>query len=98
VLGDLVTAHPDAVVADRDGPGSCVGTDPDPQLIALTRGQRGIGERREPEPVNGVGRIRDQLTEKDLLVAVQRVDHEVENLDDLGLETVAFPVGLSGHE
>ena len=48
--------------------------------------ERLVGERLEAQLVAGVRRVRDQLAQEDLLVAVQGVDHQVEQLLDLGLE------------
>ena len=52
--------------------------------------QRGVGERLEAQLVAGVRGVGDQLAQEDLLVAVQRVDHQVEELLDLGLEAEGF--------
>ena len=81
--------HADAVVDDRDGPGRRVVLHADLQLgIGLQ--QRGVGQRLEAQPVGGIGGIGDQLPEKDLPVAVEGVDHEVQQFLHLGLETVGF--------
>ena len=50
----------------------------------------GFGERLEAQLVGGVGGVRDQLAQEDLLVAVQGVDHEVQQLLHLGLEAEGF--------
>ena len=86
---DLLAGHSDAIVANRDGAGIGIERDPDPEL-AVAFVESIVGQRLEPELVRGVGRIGDQLPEKDLLVAVERVNHEIQQLLDLGLE----PVGL----
>src|SRR5262249_14537543 len=52
--------------------------------------QSWLGERLEAQPVDGVGGVGDQLAQEDLLVAVQRVDHQVQDLNDLGLEAEAL--------
>ena len=45
----------------------------------------------------GVGRVRDQLAEEDLLVRIQRMDHQVEELPGFGLKLQGLD-GRSGHE
>ena len=52
--------------------------------------ERAVGERLEAQLVAGVGGVGDQLAQEDLLVAVQGVDHQVEQLLDLGLEAERF--------
>ena len=54
----------------------------------------GLGERLEAQPVVGVGGVRDQLTQEDLPVAVQGMDHELQQLTDFGLETEGFFSGV----
>ena len=46
----------------------------------------GRGERLEPQPVERVGGVGDQLAEEDLLVRVERVDDDVEELFRFGLK------------
>ena len=61
--------------------------------------QRRVGQRLEAQLVAGVGGVRDQLAQEDLLVAVQGVDHQVQQLLDLGLEAEGFLGGGGvGHE
>ena len=54
--------------------------------VRIVLEQRAVGDRLEPQLVAGVGGVRDQLAQEDLLVAVQGVDHQVQQLLDLGLE------------
>ena len=51
---------------------------------------RAVRERREAQPVAGIRGVGDQLAQEDLPVAVERVDHELEELAHLGLEAVGF--------
>ena len=97
VLDDLGAAHADAVVGDGDRARGRVEGDLDLQR-ALVLVKLGPGEDLEAQPVDGVGGVRDQLAEEDLLVAVERVDHQVEDLDDFSLETEALPVRLHAHQ
>ncbi len=85
-VGDhLVAAHADAVVPDGQGARVAVRLQAD--LERLVAGEKlRLRQRLEAEPVEGIGRVRDQLAEKDLLVRVQRMDHQVEELLGLGLK------------
>ena len=47
----------------------------------------GMRERLEAQLVGGVRGVGDELAQEDLRVAVQRVDHEVQQLLHLGLES-----------
>src|SRR5262249_11144643 len=49
-------------------------------------------QRLEPHLVERVGRVRDQLAKENVLVRVEGVDHQVQQLADLGLELVALDV------
>ena len=66
-----------------------VGLDPDAQLPLLAQ-QRRVGQGQEAQLVVGVGGVGDQLAEEDLAVAVQGMDHELQQLTDLGLEAECF--------
>ena len=48
--------------------------------------ERGVGEGLEAQLLAGVRGVRDQLAQEDLLVRVQRVNHEPQYLLGLGLE------------
>jgi hypothetical protein len=89
VVDHLLARHADAVVGDRDRARLLVVGDADLQLRIVLE-QRRVGERLEPQLVGGIGGVRDQLPQEDLLVAVQGVHHQVEELRYLGLE-VAVP-------
>jgi len=45
-----------------------------------------LAERLEPQLVVRIGGVRDQLTQEDFPVAVQRMDHELQQLTDFGLK------------
>ncbi len=57
-----------------------------------SREQRGVGDGREAQPVAGIRGIGDQLAQEDLPVAVQGVDHELQQLTHLGLKAVRLPL------
>jgi hypothetical protein len=78
---------------------------PTPLSLTVTRGgivrdadrklrvaleQRRVRQRLEAQLVAGVRGIGDQLAQEDLLVAVERVHHQVQQLLHLGLEAQRF--------
>ena len=82
---ELVGRHADAVVRDGEGAGVLVGRDADGEAVLVELDVR-VGEALEVELVLRIGRVGDELAEEDLLVGVDRVDHEVEELLALCLE------------
>ena len=97
VLDDLLVAHADAVVAHGEGSRFLVERDPDLEL-PLPFVQVIVGQGFEAQLVRRIGRVGDELPQEDLLVAVEGVDHEVEQLLDLGLEPKRFPVSVRAHD
>ena len=97
VVDHLRPAHADAVIADGDRARRGVKAHPDLQRAGLLLLELGVRERLEAQPVNSVRGVGDQLAQEYLLVYVQRVDHQIQDLDHLGLETEAFGVRLRGH-
>ena len=85
ILDQILAVHADAVVGDGDGRGVLVDGDRDLEGAAVG-GEIGLGQGRVAEPVAGVGGIGDQLPQEDLLVRIDRVDHQVEDAPHLGLE------------
>ncbi|MNI94270.1 hypothetical protein D3C73_1523450 [compost metagenome] len=65
--------------------------------LAVAFQQLRLGQGFEAQLVGGVGGIGDQLAEEDLLVGVQRVDHQLQQLLDFGLEAKGFGLGRLGH-
>jgi hypothetical protein len=89
VLRDLVAGHPDAGVRNRQGPGLLVGGDQDlGRELAPTEVL--LDQRLEASLVERVGGVRNQLTQEDLGVRVERVGDEFEEGGDFGLELVGF--------
>src|ERR1017187_3427344 len=81
----FLAAHADAVVADRQGAGLGVGVDPDGQLAVRAK-QRRIRQRQKEQLVVGIGSVGDQLSQEDLPVAIQGVDHQLQESAALGLK------------
>ena len=69
---------------------------PDVQ-IGIVFKQAVVLQALKTQPVGSVGGVRDQFTQEDLLVAVQGVDHEVQQLLDFGFKTKRFFVRIYSH-
>ena len=87
--------HAHAVVADAQDALFLVHRNLDAEGLVLAE-RFDSGEGFVPRLVDGVGGVGNQLAEENLLVAVQGVDHEVEQLLYLGLEFHFF-LGRFGH-
>src|SRR5690606_12639632 len=85
VLYGFGAVHAYAVIGDGDRAGLRVEVDGDGQL-AVAGEQLRPGERFETQFVAGVGSVGDELAKKDFLMAVQRMDHQLEQLFDLRLK------------
>ena len=57
----------------------------------------GSRERLEAQPVDGIGGVRDQLAQEYFLVAVKRVDRQVQDLGCLGLKAEVLLIRLHRH-
>ena len=85
VVFQLLLRHADAVVGDGDEAVFLVDGDADAEVSALHADVL-VRERAVAELVDRVGRVGDDLTQEDLLVRVERVDHHVQELLGLCLE------------
>ena len=85
VLDQVLAAHADAVVADRQQALGLVGEQADLQLRIVAQ-KLGLAQRLVAELVAGVGRVADQLAQEDLALLVERVDDQIEHTADIGLE------------
>ena len=95
VFDELVARHTDAVVLNREGLGLVVGGETDLELGLVVEDfflrDLGVAEFFE-----GVGSIGNQLADEDFLLGVERVDDDIEQLLDLGLE-LEFLRCVGGH-
>ncbi len=96
VLHHFIPRHANAVVGNGDGAGGFVDVDANFQIGIVTE-QRLIFHRLEAQLIAGVRRVGNQFAQKNLLVAVQGVNHKVEQLLDLGLEAQGFFSGFGLH-
>lgn len=81
----ILAAHADAVVVDGEGVGVGIEADADAQ-VAVVFEQGRLGQRFKAQFVGGIGGVGDELAKEDFLVGVQRVDHQLQQLFDFGLE------------
>jgi hypothetical protein len=88
-LSDLVVRHPDAVVPHREGPGLLVDVDLDVQVGHIGV-ERVVPQLLQAQLVQRVGGVGDELPQEDILVRVDRVDHQLEQLTRLYLELKRF--------
>ncbi|MPM56938.1 hypothetical protein SDC9_103755 [bioreactor metagenome] len=86
VVAHFIGGHADAVVGDGDGFGVLV----DIEVDAPVPEQFFIGQRREARLVDGIGGIGDQFTQKNVGIGVERMNHQIEQLLDLGFECLSF--------
>ena len=85
VLLQFFPGHADAVVRDGEHTVFLVKGEQDAEILPV-HPHRGVGQALEVELVDGVGCVGDQLPQEDLLVGVDRVDHQVHQLFAFGLE------------
>ncbi len=93
ILDQLLPAHPDAEVLDGDRLGLVVRRDVDLEFQLFVEDLL-LRELRMTEFFQRVRCVRHQLTDEDLLFRVERVDDDIEQLLDLGLE---FELLRRGH-
>ena len=96
LVDHLLPRHADAVVGHGDGPRGSIDADADPHVVVVFE-QRRVAHRLEPQLVGGVRGVRRELAQEDLLVAVERMNHQVEELLDLRLEPECFAWRRSIH-
>ena len=87
--------HADAVIGDGQGSRRLHWGQHD-AVARVALGKRGLSQRGVAQPVAGVGRVRDQLAQEDLLLAVQRVRDDIEEAADFRLEAAGFGFGFGG--
>ena len=86
VADHLVARHADTIVRHAQRARGLVVGDTDLQVrIALPQSR--VDECLEAQLIARIRRVRNELTQKDFLVTVQRVHHQVQELLDLGLKT-----------
>ena len=85
IVHQIVAVHADAVVDHRQRARLPIGRQDDLQL-GLVAQQARLGQSGVAQPIARVRGVGDQLAQEDLAMLVERIDHQVENPADLGLE------------
>ena len=86
---EVFLVHADAVILDGQRPALGIDGQVDSQLGAFGE-ERRVREGKEAALVERVRGVRNQLAEKDFLVAVEGMDHQVEKILHFGLEFFFF--------
>src|SRR5260370_19813672 len=81
--------HADAVIGNSQGASRLVRRQHHP-VVAVAFGQGGLGQRRITQPVASIRGVGDQLAEKDLFFAVERMRNNVEKAAYFRLEASCF--------
>ena len=91
VVHQVVLRHPDASVANREHLALLVSLDANVEIGVFAASQLLlVGERHESNLVQRIRAVRDQFAQENILVRVQRVDDDVHQSRDLGLELKLF--------
>ena len=85
VFDEFGAGHTNASVLDRDGLGFVVGGDVDLELEFVVEDLL-LGQLRMAELFEGIGGVGNQFTDEDFFLRVERVNDDIEQLLDLGLE------------
>ena len=89
LIDRIFARQPDTVVRNGERARFLVESDTNFQL-GVVAVQRRIVQGLETQFVARVGGVRNQLTQKNFLVAVQRMNHQLKQLLDLGLKAECF--------
>ena len=104
VLDQLLAAHADPIVGDCEGAPLGIGLEHDPEGSVLAE-ERGLGQCEVAETVAGIRGVRDQLSEEDLFLAIERMGDDIEEAAHLRLKSALLrshglsirPVGIAAH-
>ena len=97
LFDDLLTAHTDTVVANRQRKILRIQVYGDLEVRLLLQ-ELGRTESLESQLVIRIRCVGDELPEEDLLVAVHRVNHQVQQLLHLGLKTEGCQLTILAHQ
>ena len=92
ILDQLRVCHTESRVGESDGFARVVGRDADLER-EFGRDDFGAGSLEKLQLLRRVRGVRDEFADKDFLVRVKRVNDQIEQLRDLGLEGVFFDSG-----
>ena len=85
VLFQLILSHANAVIADGQGAVLFIGCNMNVQVFFFYV-DGGVRQALEIQLVAGIRCVGDQLTQEDLAVCIDRIDHQVKQLFALGLK------------
>ena len=95
VFLELRLGHAHAAIADGQHAVLLIDLDPDVEVGVVAGPENGlVGEGEESDLIEGVASVGDELAKEDVLVGVQRVDDDVHQARDLGLELGHLGAGL----
>ena len=77
IVFQFIGGHADAVIGNLKDAVAFVEIDADLKII-FVQTDGFIGKRTEIELINGVGSVGDQLTEKNFLMGIDRIDHQIQ--------------------
>ena len=96
IVDQLLLRHADARIGDRQGAGLGIGRETDGEPL-VAGDQVRPGDRLVAQLVARIGGVGDQLAQEDVGFGIDRVNHQVQQLGDFGLEGVGFGCGLFCH-
>ena len=85
IVLQFLFCHADTVITDLQDPVLFVNVDTDHKIIMI-HPHAVVGERAEIELVDRVRGVRNQLTQEDLLVGIDGVDHHIKQFFGFGFE------------
>ena len=85
IVFQVLLAHTDAVVGDRQGPRFGIGFDLDLE-VAPVHPHFVIGQRQIAQFILGIAGVGDQLPQENFLVGVDRVDHQIQQTLGFGFK------------
>ena len=96
VLDHFLPVHADAVVGQRYGAGVLVEADANLEF-GIVFPQRVVRQRLKAQLVGRIRGVGNQLAQENFLVAVERMNHQLQQLFDFGLKAQGFLVCCDGH-
>ncbi len=85
IVFQIFGAHADAVIRNGDGAVLLVQAQPD-GVVLFFQGYAVVGEGTEIQLVQRIAGVADQLTQKDHLVRINRIDHKIQKLFAFGFK------------
>ena len=85
--GQVLAAHADPVVGNREGLGVLVERDRDREGRAVGDQLR-VGDRLVAQLLAGVGGVGDEFADEDFPVGIDRMDHQMQQARNVGLEAL----------